>query len=922
MTADRSVLVRLRADIADYQRKMAMAGATTAGFVKNLDSADTRMGNLVQTALALGPALVPIGGIAVPALAGLTSQLGFAVAGAGSAVMAFNGVGDALKALNDYQVEPTEETFAKLQETLRGLGPEAREFVVFLDEVTPKLQRLREEAQSEWLPGVESGIDDLLDNRLPELRGIIEQLSRGGGVLAAQTGAELASDDWEEFFTFLKSEAQPTLVTFGRTVGNIFEGLANTWMAMDPASDQFTAGLLDWSRNFADSTEDLDENEKFQKFLAYLQANGPEAVETLGALGGAVVDLVVAAAPVGSASLPILTALAETLSVIAESPAGPILIGAAAGMSAISRSVALFNAANGSAMVGLLTGTSKAAPGATAGLSGFNTAASRLQAATRVGIPALGVLALAFTDVEDRAGLSNTAMLGTMGLMAGPWGGLLGAGAGFVMDFAAANDDAADSLERVQAAIDTADYSQLRTQLDMFNADIAETEEKGSRLAALTKLIPVVGAWAAPKVDSHFGDQVADFEAEEAAAIRVRDAYESLAMAMGTPGFRVQIPLLGDRFIGDLDEVEAAIERARPALEALGVSAKDLAELDPAGMADLVERIRQWNRYSDSASGRTKILSEAILGLDDDLEDTATSAEMLSDALDTLLSPKLNVEDATTNWIMGLRELRKELAKDRTLIGDSTAALTNKTAIRDRVRDLEDMLVAEAEAGAGAAKITRILREQRRALLDAGEAAGLSREGLSAYLDELGLTPKLVRTLIEAKTEEAQARIRAVQAAMDRLRDKSITVTVNTRNGYFKDVPSGVAPGTSTPSASNPTPAGGGDQEYAGGGFTGWGSKHDIAGRVHHREFVFSEEATRGNEAMLDRFHRRLRADSGAPSYARAVGMVGGGAMRVEFAPAVVELRTPWGTQQVELKMRQVAKSEIEANEAFVEAIR
>ena len=160
--ADRSVTVKLRADVFQFNRAIATSGAATRAFVKDLDSADSRMANIVQTAMALGPALVPLGGAGVTALTGLTNQLAFAAAGAGVTALAFNGVGDALEALNTYQLEPTAANFEKLQESVRGLGPAAQEFVRFLDEVTPKLQRIRQEAQEGLLPGAQEGLEEFL----------------------------------------------------------------------------------------------------------------------------------------------------------------------------------------------------------------------------------------------------------------------------------------------------------------------------------------------------------------------------------------------------------------------------------------------------------------------------------------------------------------------------------------------------------------------------------------------------------------------------------------------------------------------------------------------------------------------------------------------------------------------------------------
>src|SRR5665811_724780 len=144
---DRSVKVFLRGDISDFNRAFLGAAVTTRAFTRSLDTSTDRMGNLTQSALALGPALVPIGAAAIPAISGLTNQLAFAAVGAGVAALAFSGVGDALKSVNDYQLEPTAANFEKMRETMATLGPAGRDFVVFLQGLRPELQKLQDLAQ-------------------------------------------------------------------------------------------------------------------------------------------------------------------------------------------------------------------------------------------------------------------------------------------------------------------------------------------------------------------------------------------------------------------------------------------------------------------------------------------------------------------------------------------------------------------------------------------------------------------------------------------------------------------------------------------------------------------------------------------------------------------------------------------------------
>lgn len=458
---DRSVLVRLRADVSQYIRSIGAAGAATGGFVRQLDAADSRMSNVVQTALALGPATVPIAASITPAVAGLTMQLGFAAAGAGSMLLAFNGVGDALKALNEYRLAPTAENLDKLHAAMAPLGPDGQAFVRTLQQLRPEVQALQNISRAGIMPGATEGLQELME-LAPLAERYIGTISTTVGELLAEAGDNLNDARWREFYRFLDREAEPALTATGRAVGNVVEGLANMLMAADPLSDMWLDGMLSKARDFRQWTDQLGESEGFERFIDYVEENGPQAMDTLGAIANTLVALVRASAPVGAVALPILELLADGLTVIADSPAGPALIGAAAGLSAVSRAVALYNAANGSAMMSMLTkGKGEGARAAV----GWRAAG--------VGI---GIFAAALTDLDDKAGLANTttgALLGTM--IAPGWGTAAGTAIGAVLDFAAANDSAEEAVDALYDAIERGGRGDIRSAMREVRAELRET---------------------------------------------------------------------------------------------------------------------------------------------------------------------------------------------------------------------------------------------------------------------------------------------------------------------------------------------------------------------------------------------------------------------------------------------------------------
>lgn len=315
-------------------------GRNTRAAGADIDRFSGRLRLLLDTVVLLGPALVPLGAATIPVLSGAIAGLGVAGAGLGVTILALNGVGDALSALNDYQLERTPENLAKVSEEFRKMGPSGAHFVRFLDSIEPELKSLQLAARDGLLPGVEDGISELLTN-LPQIRDLVSQISQAMGGLAADAGADLAGPEWEAFFEYLRTDAAPTLEQFGRTVGNFAQGFANLLVGLAPATRDFGSGLEDLSLRFADWAATLDDNRSFQEFVDYVRQSGPQAAEMLGALAKALAGIAQAMAPYGSVVLPVLTQVANMLGAIASTNAGAALVAAAAGLVAFNRAAKL-----------------------------------------------------------------------------------------------------------------------------------------------------------------------------------------------------------------------------------------------------------------------------------------------------------------------------------------------------------------------------------------------------------------------------------------------------------------------------------------------------------------------------------------------------------------------------------------------------
>ncbi|WP_332642935.1 hypothetical protein [Aeromicrobium sp.] len=305
-----------------------------------------RMALLARVGATVGPALAPIAAVGAAGVAGLASQLGFASIGALSLIVATRGVGDALKAVNDAALEPTAKNLDKAEAAMAKLAPQAQAFVERFQELRPVLADLRKSASAGWFPGLTQALDSLED-AAPRLESILFAVSAAGGNAIASGAESLAGKRWAEFFQFVEDEAPDAIAALSRSVGSLAHGFAELWMAFDPVND----GVRDWLVDVADSFDmwatGLDQTEGFAEFLAYVNESGPKVADAAGAIANAVLQIGEAAAPLGGPVLEGLTAIADIIAAIADSPLGTPIMTAVTALSAASLATRAWSASLG-----------------------------------------------------------------------------------------------------------------------------------------------------------------------------------------------------------------------------------------------------------------------------------------------------------------------------------------------------------------------------------------------------------------------------------------------------------------------------------------------------------------------------------------------------------------------------------------------
>lgn len=203
------------------------------------------------------------------------------------------------------------EALDNLNDSLRQLSPAGQDFVRFLYGLKPVLKSLRDEAQQGLLPGVQDGIEILIDKYLPSFRDFVGKIALGLGDMFRATTLVLSDPKWEQFFGFISQTALPAMQGLWVASLNLARGIANLVRNLSPLSAPMGEGLLDLTERFADWSDALETNNSFQEFLSYAKEEGPNVVHLIGEMVTFLGRLLVAMAPIGAVIVSIATAVFE-----------------------------------------------------------------------------------------------------------------------------------------------------------------------------------------------------------------------------------------------------------------------------------------------------------------------------------------------------------------------------------------------------------------------------------------------------------------------------------------------------------------------------------------------------------------------------------------------------------------------------------
>lgn len=719
--------VRATRSIGPLGNEIESTGTRSRVADNDINKLTGRLALLRDVVITLGPGLIPLGAAGLGGLIGMTAQLGATAGALGVTLLAVQGLGDGLKALDAYQLEPTEANLEKLNQELERLGPSGERFVRFLDSIEPELGSLQRAARNGLLPGAEESIESLM-TRLPQLRRLIREFAQEIGGQLTDAGDAVADGRLDNFLEYLRTDGEPILADTAQTVGALAEAGLNLMAAFAPVERDFSGGLRDWAEGLAEASRDLEGSAGLQAFIDYIETTGPQVLDTLGSLANMLVQVAQAAAPLGGPALEALKATADVIAAIADSDLGTPLFAGLAAITLLNRSVLTFQrlatvtwGGPGVALLreyaaGLTQVTSaqdrarmSATQLAEAEAASVATAKSR-RAAIGNTAALLGGLALASNDYAESTGLSNTASLALMGTMQGGWGAAIGAGIGAVLDLKGAYDGLNEAIEANEAALASNNIARLEQQIAATKAQLEDLKNTSASEAFGSGILGSVGL--GPLANA--GDQI--------------------GFVTGKTGhLESQLAAMQQR----LSEVRDGSHRA------IGT------------LADFAGVVRD---NAEAAQAEAQALQEAVQAMRD------KRAEALR-GLNAELDYQQAIDDA------------RQALKDNGRTIDET---TEKG--RDNLRNLYALAGAWNSQSDAAKNAKGSLQAARENFVKAATDMGMAEDRAKRLADRL-FEIKSRDVAVNVHTDQADAALRALKGRMDQIRSKDVYVNVHTSGG-------------------------------------------------------------------------------------------------------------------------------------------
>ncbi|SDM77573.1 phage tail protein [Streptomyces wuyuanensis] len=213
----------------------------------------------------------------------------------------------ALKDVESAQRAATEAD-AAAKVAMEGLPPATQQTAKAFAGLKGDYKAWSDSLSSTTMPVLTKGIGILRD-LLPQLTPFVKAAASAFSDMLDKIAVGVKSAGFREWAADMAAAAGPALRNFLTAIGNFGKGFGSLMQAFLPQSAAVTGGLVSMSAAFADWAGSLKGSEGFAQFVALAKEGGA----TLGLLGSAAVDLLVALAPLIGTTAMIAKALAQVI---------------------------------------------------------------------------------------------------------------------------------------------------------------------------------------------------------------------------------------------------------------------------------------------------------------------------------------------------------------------------------------------------------------------------------------------------------------------------------------------------------------------------------------------------------------------------------------------------------------------------------
>ena len=178
----------------------------------------------------------------------------------------------------DTQAANVETAFGKM-------GAAGQAFTRYLWGLRDGFYDIRDAIQAVLLPQVQDAMENFFDssNAREAARSMV-LLADSFGRVVKLFSTSLAGEAWGEFFTMLSDLGPDIQEAYGRAFVSFLEALASVLTVTAPFALEFAEGLASMMDEFAEWAASAEGQKEIQEFLDYVRKQGPEVIDTLGAL--------------------------------------------------------------------------------------------------------------------------------------------------------------------------------------------------------------------------------------------------------------------------------------------------------------------------------------------------------------------------------------------------------------------------------------------------------------------------------------------------------------------------------------------------------------------------------------------------------------------------------------------------------------